>query len=55
MLDFTANAREWMAADKQNVIAIHCKGGKGRTGTLICTWLIDCGLLESAEVSDACG
>ncbi|BFZ24272.1 hypothetical protein BsWGS_27311 [Bradybaena similaris] len=51
MLDFTANAREWMAADKQNVIAIHCKGGKGRTGTLICTWLIDCGLLESAQES----
>ncbi|XP_059138488.1 phosphatidylinositol 3,4,5-trisphosphate 3-phosphatase TPTE2-like [Physella acuta] len=51
MLDFTANAREWMAADKQNVIAIHCKGGKGRTGTIICTWLIDCGLLESAQES----
>ncbi|CAG5135303.1 unnamed protein product [Candidula unifasciata] len=51
MLDFTANAREWMAADKQNVIAIHCKGGKGRTGTMICIWLIDCGLLESAQES----
>ena len=50
MLDFTANAREWMSADKQNVIAIHCKGGKGRTGTMICTWLIDSGLLESAQV-----
>ncbi|XP_035827382.1 phosphatidylinositol 3,4,5-trisphosphate 3-phosphatase TPTE2 [Aplysia californica] len=51
MLEFTANAREWMAADKTNVIAIHCKGGKGRTGTMICTWLIDCGLLESAQES----
>ncbi|RUS79114.1 hypothetical protein EGW08_013124 [Elysia chlorotica] len=51
MLDFTANAREFMGADKRNVIAIHCKGGKGRTGTMICTWLIDSGLLESAVES----
>lgn len=51
MLDFTANAREFMGSDKQNVIAIHCKGGKGRTGTIICTWLIDSGLLESAAES----
>ncbi|KAH9507848.1 Phosphatidylinositol 3,4,5-trisphosphate 3-phosphatase tpte2 [Bulinus truncatus] len=51
MLDFTVNAREWMSQDKQNVIAIHCKGGKGRTGTIICVWLIDCGLLDSAQES----
>ncbi|KAK0064871.1 phosphatidylinositol 3 4 5-trisphosphate 3-phosphatase TPTE2 [Biomphalaria pfeifferi] len=51
MLDFTVNAREWMSRDSKNVIAIHCKGGKGRTGTIICVWLIDCGLLESAKES----
>ncbi|XP_069129758.1 phosphatidylinositol 3,4,5-trisphosphate 3-phosphatase TPTE2-like [Argopecten irradians] len=51
MVDFCANAREFMSADPQNVIAIHCKGGKGRTGTMICTWLIDCGLFEDAEES----
>jgi hypothetical protein len=39
-----------MAQDKQNVISIHCKGGKGRTGTMICVWLIDCGLFGDAEV-----
>ncbi|XP_060078284.1 phosphatidylinositol 3,4,5-trisphosphate 3-phosphatase TPTE2-like [Ylistrum balloti] len=51
MVDFCANAREFMNEDTQNVIAIHCKGGKGRTGTMICTWLIDCGLFEDAEES----
>ncbi|CAG5129477.1 unnamed protein product, partial [Candidula unifasciata] len=51
MIDFVANAREWMAADMENVIAIHCKGGKGRTGTMICIWLIDSGLLENAQES----
>ncbi|XP_067662869.1 phosphatidylinositol 3,4,5-trisphosphate 3-phosphatase TPTE2-like isoform X1 [Haliotis asinina] len=51
MLKFTDDVREWMAADTRNIIAIHCKGGKGRTGTMICTWLIDCGLFEEAEES----
>uniref|UniRef100_A0A1A8PPK2 Transmembrane phosphatase with tensin homology n=2 Tax=Nothobranchius rachovii TaxID=451742 RepID=A0A1A8PPK2_9TELE len=51
MLKYTANARQWMAADPKNVIAIHCKGGKGRTGTMICTWLIDSDQFESAQDS----
>ncbi|XP_041358735.1 phosphatidylinositol 3,4,5-trisphosphate 3-phosphatase TPTE2-like [Gigantopelta aegis] len=51
MLEYTKDVRDWMAADKQNIIAVHCKGGKGRTGTMICIWLIDCGLFEEAEES----
>ncbi|XP_056449679.1 putative tyrosine-protein phosphatase TPTE [Gadus chalcogrammus] len=51
MLKFTADVREWMAADSRNIIAIHCKGGKGRTGTLVCTWLIDSDQFESAQES----
>ena len=51
MLTFADDARAWMAADPSNVLAIHCKGGKGRTGTMICVWLIECGLFESASVS----
>ncbi|NXU60730.1 TPTE2 phosphatase, partial [Horornis vulcanius] len=30
MLKFTASVREWMSQDEKNIIAIHCKGGKGR-------------------------
>ncbi|XP_043927978.1 phosphatidylinositol 3,4,5-trisphosphate 3-phosphatase TPTE2-like [Protopterus annectens] len=51
MLKFTEDVRQWMAADPQNVIAIHCKGGKGRTGTMICTWLIDSDQFENAKTS----
>lgn len=51
MLKYTANVREWMSADSRNIIAIHCKGGKGRTGTMICTWLIDSDQFESAQES----
>ncbi|XP_058484053.1 putative tyrosine-protein phosphatase TPTE isoform X2 [Solea solea] len=51
MLKYTASVREWMSADPRNIIAIHCKGGKGRTGTMICIWLIDCDQFESAQDS----
>uniref|UniRef100_A0A3B3ZX29 Uncharacterized protein n=1 Tax=Periophthalmus magnuspinnatus TaxID=409849 RepID=A0A3B3ZX29_9GOBI len=50
MLTYTASVREWMAADQKNIIAIHCKGGK-RTGTMVCTWLIDSDQFESAQDS----
>uniref|UniRef100_A0A667X4Q1 Transmembrane phosphatase with tensin homology n=1 Tax=Myripristis murdjan TaxID=586833 RepID=A0A667X4Q1_9TELE len=52
MLKYTASVREWMSADPKNIIAIHCKGGKGRTGTLVCTWLIDSDQFESAQPSE---
>ncbi|XP_071950976.1 phosphatidylinositol 3,4,5-trisphosphate 3-phosphatase TPTE2-like [Antedon mediterranea] len=45
---FTANAKEWIEKDPKNVIVVHCKGGKGRTGTCISCWL-----LESAEFKTA--
>ncbi|XP_063807990.1 phosphatidylinositol 3,4,5-trisphosphate 3-phosphatase TPTE2-like isoform X2 [Pseudophryne corroboree] len=51
MLKFTASVRSWMAQDPKNVIAIHCKGGKGRTGTMICTCLVDSDQFESAKES----
>ncbi|KAM4796963.1 phosphatidylinositol 3,4,5-trisphosphate 3-phosphatase TPTE2-like [Rhinophrynus dorsalis] len=51
MLTFTASVRAWMAEDPKNVIAIHCKGGKGRTGTMVCTYLVDSDQFESAKES----
>jgi phosphatidylinositol-3,4,5-trisphosphate 3-phosphatase and dual-specificity protein phosphatase PTEN len=40
---------EWLLADNQNIIAVNCKAGKGRTGTLICCYLLFCGRLQSTE------
>ncbi|XP_035206861.1 phosphatidylinositol 3,4,5-trisphosphate 3-phosphatase TPTE2-like isoform X2 [Stegodyphus dumicola] len=51
MVRFVKNVREWLNQDKCNVIAVHCKGGKGRTGTMICVWLVEAGLFGSAEAS----
>jgi len=51
MLQFADTVREWLAEDESNVIVVHCKGGKGRTGTMICVWLIESGVFSSAALS----
>ncbi|XP_033615913.1 phosphatidylinositol 3,4,5-trisphosphate 3-phosphatase TPTE2-like isoform X2 [Fukomys damarensis] len=51
MLSFTKEVEEWMAQDKENVVAVHCKGGKGRTGTMVCAYLITCRLFLTAKES----
>ncbi|XP_042886279.1 phosphatidylinositol 3,4,5-trisphosphate 3-phosphatase TPTE2-like isoform X2 [Penaeus japonicus] len=49
MLRFSASVKSWMEKDEKNVMAVHCKGGKGRTGTMICVFLIDLGIFRDAE------
>lgn len=51
MVEFCKDVRLWLAEDEQNVVAVHCKGGKGRTGTMICTYLIHTELFQAAEES----
>lgn len=38
MLKYTESVRTWMSADPKNIIAIHCKGGKGEKWILL-VWL----------------
>ena len=40
IMAFCHNALEFQAKDPENVIAVHCKGGKGRTGVMVCCWLL---------------
>ena len=35
LLYFCQEAAAWMAQNSQNVVVVHCKGGKGRTGVMI--------------------
>jgi phosphatidylinositol-3,4,5-trisphosphate 3-phosphatase/dual-specificity protein phosphatase PTEN len=48
---FCADVDAWLAADPENVVAVHCKAGKGRTGLLISAYLLHCGLRTTAEAA----
>eukprot|EP01121_Diplochlamys_sp_Union-15-3_P008707 TRINITY_DN2330_c0_g1_i3.p1 TRINITY_DN2330_c0_g1~~TRINITY_DN2330_c0_g1_i3.p1 ORF type:complete len:485 (-),score=83.21 TRINITY_DN2330_c0_g1_i3:54-1508(-) len=39
----------WLRADERNVAVIHCMGGKGRTGTIIASYLFYTGAYDSIE------
>uniref|UniRef100_A0A1I8IXT1 Phosphatidylinositol-3,4,5-trisphosphate 3-phosphatase n=1 Tax=Macrostomum lignano TaxID=282301 RepID=A0A1I8IXT1_9PLAT len=49
MVKFANSVRDWLAAHEQNIIVVHCKGGKGRTGTMICTYMVDSDIYENAK------
>ena len=40
-----------MNKNEQNVLAIHCKAGKGRTGLIICCYLMYAGVYSTTEES----
>jgi len=48
-VQFLTDARQWRSEDAQNIIAVHCKGGKGRTGSLCAAWLLYSQEVDTAE------
>ena len=51
MKDFCEDAKNFLEKDEKNIVAIHCKAGKGRTGTLICCLLLYLKHFETAKES----
>ena len=37
------------ARDAHSVFAVHCRGGKGRTGLMVCAWLLWSGSCKTAD------
>ena len=52
MLQLCSEATRWCRQHRRNVVAIHCKGGKGRTGVMVMAgWLSACcGSAECARM-----
>ncbi|XP_053419307.1 phosphatidylinositol 3,4,5-trisphosphate 3-phosphatase TPTE2-like [Nycticebus coucang] len=51
MLVFSQEVEKWLAQDEENVIVLHSKKGKGRTGIMACAYLIARGICVNEEDS----
>jgi phosphatidylinositol-3,4,5-trisphosphate 3-phosphatase/dual-specificity protein phosphatase PTEN len=39
--DFCLDVHQWLSKHPQNIAAVHCKAGKGRTGLMIACYMVN--------------
>eukprot|EP01118_Nematostelium_gracile_P020170 TRINITY_DN969_c0_g2_i1.p1 TRINITY_DN969_c0_g2~~TRINITY_DN969_c0_g2_i1.p1 ORF type:complete len:261 (+),score=60.85 TRINITY_DN969_c0_g2_i1:116-898(+) len=49
LLQVVHSIDNWLKASDKNVAVMHCKGGKGRTGTVIAAFLFYAGIFDTIE------
>lgn len=49
MLEFCTDICNFLITNKDSYAVVHCKAGKGRTGSMICSYLIFSGLANDVE------
>ena len=51
ILEFCIDICLYLINNPEGVAAVHCKAGKGRTGVMICSYLVFSGLCQSSEMA----
>ena len=46
---FCHSVSKWLRQNENNIVAVHCKGGKGRTGVMCAAWLLHQGFAEDVQ------
>jgi len=46
---FCEHAAKFLREDPKNVVAVHCKAGKGRTGVMICCLMLYMGMFSTVD------
>ena len=49
LLPFCQDAKAFLEENEKNIVAVHCKAGKGRTGTFICCLMIYLNIFKTAD------